>query len=125
MRKTFLPWMVCGVIAAIGVPALAYGDGDARAPAATAAANAAFVTGDNYFQDTTGPVTDNQVEITPGGTVTFTSPLGVGSNGAPHNVDFVFDGPQPTSCNQTKESADPATPGLDPNSTAPVPDYPK
>ena len=30
MRKTYLPWLACAVIAAIGVPALAWGESETR-----------------------------------------------------------------------------------------------
>ena len=97
MRKSFLPWLVCAAIAAVGVPALAWGEpGGGRIEAPT---DAAFVTGDNFFQDTAGAAGDNSVTITPGGKVTFTSPVNE-TNSAVHNVDFDFD-TQPASCNQT------------------------
>ena len=118
MRKSFLPWLVCAAIAAVGVPALAWGEpGGGRIEAPT---DAAFVTGDNFFQDTAGAAGDNSVTITPGGKVTFTSPVNE-TNSAVHNVDFDFD-TQPTSCNQTQEAG--GVPGLDTDGKAPMPASP-
>src|SRR3954471_2372073 len=99
MRKSFLPWLACAIIAVVVVPALAWGaparDGQSTAPEA----NQAFVTSDNSFRDVTGAPGDNEVTINPGDTVTFTSPVDP-ENQAPHNVDF-FD-PRPSAvCNQT------------------------
>ena len=52
MRKSFLPWLACAAIAAVGVPALAWGEaGGSRTEVPV---DAAFVTGDNFFQDTAG-----------------------------------------------------------------------
>src|SRR3954470_24582547 len=119
MRKSFLPWLVCAVIAAVGVPTLAWGEaGDSRAEAPV---DAAFVTGDNFFQDTAGGSGDSSVTITPGGKVTFTSPVSA-ENTAVHNVDFDFD-TQPASCNQTVLA--PGQEVLDTDGKAPVPTSPQ
>src|SRR5690242_9775088 len=110
MRKSFLPWLACAVLAAVVVPALAWGQPaqDARA------ANAAFSIGDNYYEDAAGSgIEDNSVTINPGEKVTFNYTGDDGSG--PHNV--VFDDAQPSSCTQTE--GDP----LDTNTTAPKPDH--
>src|SRR4051794_38368270 len=118
MRKSFLPWLACAVIAVVVVPALAWGaparDGQSSAPRA----NAAFVTGDNFFRDVAGAAGDTEVTINPGDTVTFTSPID-DTNTAPHNVDF-RDNP-PSVCNQTQ--APPGVPDLDEDGKSPMPAF--
>ena len=92
MRKSFLPWLACAVIAVVVIPTLAWGapTRDAERPAA-----AAFYTGDNFFRDAAGPAGDNEVTINPGDTVTFTSRLADPENSSVHNEDFQT-GPQPS-----------------------------
>src|SRR4051812_1002101 len=123
MRKTFLPWLACAVIAVVVIPALAWG---APARDGSPTVDAAFTTRDTAFQDVANGSSpdDNEVTITVGGTVTFTSPYGNPNNQAPHNVDFESDGPQPKTCNQTEQSPDsPGTP-LDTDGLAPMPTSP-
>jgi plastocyanin len=92
----YLPWMACAVIALVGAPALAAG-GD---PPSTAAIVAYDEAGGQRFQDASqASPTDHTVEITSGGTVTFSFPAGNGTS--VHNVDFKA-APKPTSCVQTK-----------------------
>mgnify|MGYP001262154368 CR=1 FL=1 len=73
------------------------------APAGAAAAPGKFTVVDEsdfgpLFYDASGTdLLDNQVTISPGETVTFDYPVGLGS----HNVAFVTGGPQPASCTQT------------------------
>ena len=79
MRKRYLPWLACAVIAAIGVPALAWGEDDPRE------VDAIVTTGDNFFADADGVLdpegVGNVVNITPGGRVNFKSDLGPGEPG--------------------------------------------
>ena len=102
MRKTFLPWLACAAIAAVGVPTLAWGQNEGRG-AATAPLDAGFIVGDNFFQDAAGGVDDTEVTINPGETVTFKF---TGAGSTPHNVWFGEPGeqPQPSECNQTVKS---------------------
>jgi plastocyanin len=115
MRKSFLPWLACAVLAAIAVPALASGQPRQEAQRA----DAAFIVGDNFYVDANGSgPEDNAVTIAVGEKVTFSYPTGPLSNSV-HNV--VFDeGPKPSSCVQTQ-----AAEGLpiDTNTTEPVPDH--
>src|SRR4051812_13382670 len=90
MRK-FLPWLACAAIAVVGVPTLAWGQGDEGKAAAPA--DAGFHTGDTFFQDDAGPAGDTTVQIPVGGTVTFKSPLNTEGNSAPHNVAFFDESP--------------------------------
>src|SRR3954451_17881882 len=103
LRKQYLPWLACAAIAAAGVPAFAWGN--AAAPSSSSDAALPVVDGgieayDFGFRDTSGHVTDNVVNITPGGKVTFSYPVKT-ENTSVHNVVFVDTGPQPTSCDQT------------------------
>src|SRR3954469_12120099 len=93
----YLPWIACATVGLIGAPALAAGSDSAPV-------DAAVTTGDNFFRDAAGPAGDSTVEITPGGTVTFTSPINGTDNFSSHNVAFVDSGPQPATCNQTVQS---------------------
>ena len=93
MRNQYLPWMVCAAIAGVATPALASGS-ESRS------ANAYVDTYDNYFKDLVDG--DTRADIAPGETVYFRSPQ-VPTNPSPHNVAF-RDGPQPSVCNQTKQS---------------------
>src|SRR5688572_6247295 len=123
MRKTVLPWMVCAVGAAAGVPALAWGEAASAPRAGSALVDATMLTGDNFFQEQGSAQTDNSVQITPGGTVTFKS-LVRPENTSVHNVAFDDASPKPTVCNQTVQS--PETPGapLDTDGIEPVPQFP-
>ena len=119
MRKTFLPWLACAVIAVVVVPTLAWGE---QARDGSPTVDAAFTTRDNAFQDAGGSSPDdNEVTITVGGTVTFTSIDAEGNHGS-HNVDFDFE-TQPSVCNQT-DGSNPDIP-LDVDGKAPVPGFPQ
>ena len=114
MRNQYLPWMVCAAIAGVATPALASGS-ESRS------ANAYVDTHDNYFKDLVDG--DTRVDIAPGETVYFRSPQ-VPTNPSPHNVAF-RDGPQPSVCNQTKQSPGntdpPDTDGVPPMPANPLP----
>ncbi len=85
LRKRYLPWLACAVVAAVGVPALASG-APQRAPGTINAYDFGF----------NNPATgDSTVTINAGETVSFSYPTG----GNAHNVDF--DDVAPTSCTQT------------------------
>ena len=87
MRK-YLPWVVCALTAAVGVPALAWGAG--------AEVDATVTAHDDYFRDaSSSDPEDNVVNILPGQTVTFRYNEGGGGNS--HNVRFSV---QPTTCTQ-------------------------
>src|SRR4051794_34436101 len=120
MRK-FLPWLACAAIAVVGVPTLAWGQGDEGK--AVAPADASFHTGDNFFQDDAGAADDSTVQIAVGGTVTFKSRLNDSTNAAPHNVIFNDESPKPSVCNQTVQSPElPGTP-LDADGVEPMPSF--
>src|SRR5262249_35713130 len=100
LRKTYLPWLACAVIAAVGIPALAWGNADAPVSHADAA-NGSFLVYDNGFYDASGTnQADTTVNITPGSTVTFSYP-GDGNNSSSHNVAFDDGSPTPDGCVQT------------------------
>jgi len=112
MRNQYLPWMVCAAIAGVATPALASGS-------ETRSANAYVDTYDNYFKDLVDG--DTRADIAPGETVYFRSPQ-VPTNPSPHNVAF-RDGPQPSVCNQTKQSPGNTDPP-DTDGVPPMPAYP-
>jgi plastocyanin len=97
----YLPWMAGAAIALIGAPALAAGSD----PPATAAI-VAYDTGGGLpqgFKDASQADTaDHTVEITTGGTVTFSFPTGAGMS--VHNIDFKT-AAKPSSCVQTKPTS--------------------
>jgi plastocyanin len=107
VRMRYLPWMAAAAIALVGAPALAAG-GD---PPSTAAIVAYDGAGGQGFKDASqSDTSDHTVEITSGGTVTFSFPTGAGTS--VHNVDFKT-APKPTSCVQTKPtSGQPQAPPL-------------
>ena len=116
IRKQYLPWLACLVVAAVSGPALASGL-TAKTPAVV---DAAYIMGDNYFQEVGQPVSDAAVTITAGGTVTFRSPIDPATNQGSHNVDFRFDPNDPNVvCNQTVAS--PAGEELDVDGRSPMP----
>src|SRR4051794_38056448 len=86
--------MVSALIALVGVPALASGQGSAPAPGIDAQVEAF----DFGFHEVGQPETDNVVNIPLGGTVEFSYPDG----GSVHNVVFDQEGP---SCQQTEASS--------------------
>src|SRR5687768_7322534 len=101
MTKRYLPWLACAVIAAIGVPALAWGESETRE------VDALVTMGDNFFQDDDGLLSNdapytNVVNITPGGRVNFKSIAGANNTGA-HNV-AVDGATSAIVCNQTVQS---------------------
>ena len=95
MKVKVLPWMICALVALFVVPALANGDSHA----ARENVDAAFVVFDNGFHEDGRPLDDNTVNITPGGRVTFSYPVGF----SVHNADF--EETPPTSCVQTAAGA--------------------
>ena len=94
LRRRYLPWLVCTAVAAVGIPAFAYGDpasrgSDSQAPGFIDAVDFEFV----------NPATPgSDVTIDAGETVTFGYPSGSSF----HNVRF--SGASPTSCTQTAGS---------------------
>jgi plastocyanin len=96
VRMRYLPWMACAAIALIGAPALAAA-GDPPSTAAIVAYDGAA--GQGFKDASQSSPADNTVEITSGGTVTFSFPTGNGTGF--HNVSFNTD-PKPASCVQTK-----------------------
>src|SRR6478752_2792868 len=114
MFRQCLPWLVCAAVLALPAPAFAQ-----TGPTPSATVNA----GDNFFQDAAGPVGDSVVNIAPGQSVTFRSPVAA-NNVAVHQVDF--EGTKPSVCNQTVKTADPilgpAIP-LDTDGVAPIPGF--
>jgi plastocyanin len=99
VRMRYLPWMAGAAIALIGAPALAAG-ADPPATASIVAFDGATGAKVQGFRDAAqSDPADNTVEITTGGTVTFSFPTGNGTNF--HNVDFKT-APKPASCKQTK-----------------------
>src|SRR4051794_22576073 len=94
LSRKYLPWLACAAIATVSVPAFASGSPSAAEPLA----NGSVITYDFGFMDgSQASQEDNVVNITPGGTVTFSYPSG----SSVHNVDF-SSGPPPTSCVQTQ-----------------------
>ncbi len=73
MKVKVLPWMLCALVALFVVPALANGDSHATRENV----DAAFVVFDNGFHEDGRPLDDNTVNITPGGRVTFSYPVGL------------------------------------------------
>jgi len=77
------------------------------------------------YRDAAGTVGDSVVNIAPGQSVTFRSPVAANNVGV-HQVDF--DGTKPSVCNQTVKTADPvlgpAIP-LDTDGIPPVPGFPQ
>src|SRR4051794_15364950 len=96
LRKSSLPWIACGIAAAIAVPSLAAGE--------QKAANGTIVASD--FQFPAPPDGDTEVDIPAGQTVEFSYPTG-------DNVHNVVFNQAPPSCIQT------ATPNGFPNLPAP------
>src|SRR5690349_2973652 len=116
MRKSFLPWLACAVLAAIVVPTLAWGQ-PVRDP--QPAANAAFVVGDNFYNDASGSgPDDHSVTIAAGEKVSFTYAVSPQNNSV-HNVDFSFE-TQPSSC---VETASPEGIPLETDDKSPLPNF--
>jgi plastocyanin len=112
VRKQYLPWVLCALLVAIGVPALA--SGEERGPVPV---DAAFSVHDNSFDDAAGGADDHAVSITTGGKVLFQYAAD-GTNGSVHNVDF-SSGPAPAECKQTAAGVGYE---LDPNDKSPLPE---
>jgi plastocyanin len=94
--------LACAAIGAIGFPGLAQGNAESSDPPATAD----VVAVDNAFRDaSSADPSDNTVEITAGGSVTFGYPSGTSA----HNVTFAT---APSSCTQTAGIAITAAPPL-------------
>src|SRR5262245_48177679 len=91
LRKRYLPWLVTAAVAAVGMPALAFGQ-SAAPPTKPVYASDPY----SFFNPETG---ESSVTIAAGGTVTFAYP----ESGSIHNV--AFDNAQPTSCTLAGSSA--------------------
>jgi plastocyanin len=118
--KRYLPWMACAAVALVGAPALAAsGPADPPSTAALVAHDAPGAQGGLFQDSSQADPNDHTVGITTGGTVTFSYPSGTGV----HNVTLLAGSPEPTNCNQTKQSPAAGGMALDEDGKLPMPGY--